>query len=133
MWEDAGGGAVRAGARVEAWSMPRWTRRRTGAAPQRTGSSSGRQAQAALFSLVRYVTFVRASARSAPRPVWPAGQRAAALPFPPSGVSRVRARAQRPARPRGEKALFSRIGRDFYFVGRPTGLLVSTVSRLEHV
>ena len=59
---------------------------------------------------------------------WPS-----ALSFPPSGVSRVRARAQWPARPRGEKALFSRIGRDFYFVGRPTGLLVSTVSRLEHV
>ena len=81
---------MRAGARVEAWSaclMDPATHGRCSTAPQRTGSTSGRQAQAALFSLVRYVnSYVRA--RSA---LVPAVRRCGGFE-----------RAQRPARPRGD-------------------------------
>jgi len=80
---------VRAGARVEAWSVPYGPSdaRALLHTPQRTGSTSGRQAQAALFSLVRYVnSYVRA--RSA---LVPAVRRCGGFE-----------RAQRPARPRGD-------------------------------
>jgi len=78
---------------VRAWRrgaclMDPATHGRCSTAPQRTGSTSGRQAQAALFSLVRYVnSYVRArTVRS----------------FPPSGrcggFERERARAATPNR-----------------------------------
>ena len=77
---------------VRAWRrgaclMDPATHGRCSTAPQRTGSTSGRQAQAALFSLVRYVnSYVRA--RSA---LVPAVRRCGGFE-----------RAQRPARPRGD-------------------------------